>query len=75
MDGFNRMNILLPESVITNVFKILDSDVSGFIDEEELRAVFGKYLNEGGPVHVREAKELMEDIGGLDEETAKDLSK
>jgi hypothetical protein len=40
-----------------------------------LRAVFGKYLNEGGPVQVREANELMEDIEGLDEETAKDLAK
>lgn len=69
------MGILLPESVIVNVFKILDSDNSGEIDEDELRAVFGKYLNEGGPVQVREANELMEDIEGLDEETAKDLAK
>ena len=40
-----------------------------------MRAVFGKYLNEGGPVEVRDANELMEDIEGLDAEAAADIAK
>ena len=73
--GFQRMNILLPESVITNIFQILDANNDNAIDEDEMRAVFGKYMNEGGPVHVRDAKELMNDIEGLDAEAAKDIAK
>lgn len=75
VEGFQRMNILLPETVITNVFQILDVTKDNEIDEDEMRAVFGKYLNEGGPVEVRDANELMEDIEGLDAEAAADIAK
>ena len=54
---------------------ILDANGDNSIDLIEFETVFGKYLNKGGPVQEVSAKELMSDMKGVDEKTAKSLAK
>lgn len=49
-EGFKLMRVTLNEALIKNIFVILDKDGSGYVDLIEFEAVFGKYMNAGGPV-------------------------
>lgn len=74
-EAFKEMKISLNESLIKNLFVILDGNKDNNIDLLEFEAVFGKYFSKGGPVKEVTGEELENEITGVDKETAKDLAK
>lgn len=74
-EAFKEMKVSLNESLIKNIFVILDKNGDNQIDLIEFETIFGKYMNRGGPAIEVSAQELEQEIKGIDKETAKDLAK